>query len=124
MIEYEKLFALLKERKMKKTDLLKIMSSQTLSKLSKNATIQSDIIDKICLYLEVQPNDIMEVYEYAEINGNKIKIKKQSPDTKHITDNELRAPILSELSRYIIEKDGKTIIDTEKLKEEIEKIKN
>lgn len=64
MIKYYKLFDLLNRRGMKKTDLLKIISSPTLAKLSKGETIKTDIIDKICEYLNVQPGDIMEYTKY------------------------------------------------------------
>lgn len=60
MIKYYKLFDLINRREMKKTDLLKIMSSPTLAKLSKGETVKTDIIDRICLFLECQPGDIME----------------------------------------------------------------
>lgn len=65
MIKYHKLFDLLNRRGMKKTDLLKIISSPTLAKLSKGETIKTDIIDKICEYLNVQPGEIMEYSKYA-----------------------------------------------------------
>lgn len=61
MIRYYKLFALLARRGMKKTDLLSVISAPTLAKLSKGANIQTDNIDKICLFLGCQPQDIMEV---------------------------------------------------------------
>ena len=64
MLNYNGLFEILKRRNMKKTDLLKVVSSGTLAKLNKNQNIQTEIIDKICNYLKVQPGDIME---YAEI---------------------------------------------------------
>lgn len=60
MIKYYKLFDLLNRKGMKKTDLLKIISSPTLAKLSKGDTIKTDIIDKICQFLQCQPGDIME----------------------------------------------------------------
>lgn len=81
MIEYTKLFELLRERGMKKTDLLKVISSGTLAKLSKGETIQTDTIDKICLFLNVQTDAIMEVYTYKEIDGKKIKIMVSAPDS-------------------------------------------
>lgn len=64
MIKYYKLFDLLNRRGMRKTDLLEIISSPTLAKLSKGETIKTDIIDKICEYLNVQPGDIMEYTKY------------------------------------------------------------
>ena len=60
MIKYYKLNDLLNRRGMKKTDLLDIISSPTLAKLSKGETIKTDIIDKICKKLNCQPGDIME----------------------------------------------------------------
>lgn len=60
MIKYYKLFDMLMRRDMKKTDLLKIISAPTLAKLSKGETVKTDIIDKICIFLECQPGDIME----------------------------------------------------------------
>lgn len=61
MIKYHKLFDLLNRRGMKKSDLLTILSSKTIAKLSKGANINTDVIDKICIELECQPSDIMEV---------------------------------------------------------------
>lgn len=68
MIKYYKLFDLLTRRGMKKTDLLEIMSSHTLAKISKGENINTDVIDKICHFLMCQPEDIMEVvYEEKKI---------------------------------------------------------
>lgn len=64
MINYNGLFEILEKREMKKTDLLEIVSSGTLAKLNKNQNIQTEIINKICEYLKIQPGDIME---YSEI---------------------------------------------------------
>lgn len=60
MIKYNKLFALLAMRGMKKTDLLQIISSPTLAKLSKGDVIKTDMLEKICSFLNCQPGDIME----------------------------------------------------------------
>lgn len=61
MIRYFKLFDLLNRKGLKKTDLLEIISSPTLAKLNKGENIQTEVIDKICIFLECQPSDIMEV---------------------------------------------------------------
>ncbi len=61
MIKYFRLFDLLNRRGMKKTDLLQIISSPTLAKLSKGENVQTNVIDKICIFLNCQPSDIMEV---------------------------------------------------------------
>ena len=63
MVRYNKLFSLLALKGLKKTDLLEVISSPTLAKLSKGEIIKTDILDRICLFLECQPSDIMEVYD-------------------------------------------------------------
>ena len=62
-IKYYKLFDLLQRREMKKTDLLTIanISSPTLAKLTKGETVTTEVIEKICNALNVQPGDIMEI---------------------------------------------------------------
>ncbi|MBQ6996567.1 MAG: helix-turn-helix domain-containing protein [Lachnospiraceae bacterium] len=70
MIRYNRLFALLATRGMKKTDLLEIISAPTLAKLSKGETIKTDIIEKICLFLGCQPSDIMEIVTEEELLEN------------------------------------------------------
>jgi putative transcriptional regulator len=60
MIKFYKLFDLLNRKGMKKTDLLNIISSPTLAKLSKGEIITTEVIEKICNYLNCQPGDIME----------------------------------------------------------------
>ena len=62
MIKYYALFDLLNRRNMKRTDLLKVISSPTLAKLSKGQNVQTDVIEKICDFLDCQPGDIMEYY--------------------------------------------------------------
>lgn len=125
MIEYNKLFILLKENHMKKTDLLKIMSPQTLAKLGKGENVQTDIIDKICLFLGCQPNDIMEVYEYKEVEGEKRKIKVKWRDTNaigsDITYNDAVGITVSEL-KYVLNEKG--YVDMEKLDKLIKKAEN
>lgn len=59
-IKYYKLFDLLNRKGMKKTDLLKTISSPTLAKLSKGDIVTTEVIQKICDFLECQPGDIME----------------------------------------------------------------
>lgn len=67
MIRYYKLFDLLNRTGRKKTDLRNILSSRTIAKLSKGEYISGEVIDKICLFLECQPSDIMEVFKEIEI---------------------------------------------------------
>ena len=60
MLTYTKLWLLLSEKGMKKTDLREVLSSATLAKLGKNEPVSSTIIERICDYLNCQPGDIME----------------------------------------------------------------
>lgn len=78
MIRYYKLFDLLNRRGMKKTDLLEIISAPTLAKISKGKNIQTDVIDKICIALECQPGDIMEVVEEIDIKPMGIKTVRKT----------------------------------------------
>lgn len=98
MIKYYRLFDLLNRKGKKKTDLLEIMSSRTLAKLSKGETVSSEVIDKICLFLDCQPNDIMEIFEVHEIpqeNGTTKKVLMKTFDNEkeefeHMLQNFLR----------------------------------
>ena len=60
MLNYTKLWLLLENRGMKRTDLKQIMSANTLAKLGKNEIVSSAVIEKICGFLNCQPGDIME----------------------------------------------------------------
>jgi len=61
-MKYNKLFALLALRGMKKSDLvsLKIISSPTLAKLSKGESITTTVLCQLCEFLKCQPGDLME----------------------------------------------------------------
>lgn len=129
MITYYKLFDLLNRRNMKKTDLLKIISAPTLSKLSNNETVNTKTIDKICLYLGVQPNSIMEIYQI--INKKKVKLNMEQFATLYDNDYEDFTLTDEEKNRIIEEclekKEDYYIINEEqymkKFYEEIEKTK-
>lgn len=60
MMKYYKLFIMLDKKGMKRTDLLKVVSSVTLAKLGKGESVTTDILCKICSFLDCQPGDIME----------------------------------------------------------------
>lgn len=61
-IKYYKLFDMLNRMELKKTDLIKLagITSTTLARLSKNQTVNIEIIDRICCSLHCQPGDILE----------------------------------------------------------------
>ena len=62
-VSYNKLFKLLIDRGMKKQDLQKKarISSASVSKLAKNECVRLEVLIKICLSLDVDFGDIMEI---------------------------------------------------------------
>lgn len=86
MIVYYKLANILKERNMQWKDLCNAgISINTPTKFSQNRSMNTDVIDKVCEYLKVQPYDIMEWisledYEKMQRENNsaeKAKIEQQ-----------------------------------------------
>ena len=82
MIVYYKLDKLLNERKITKTKLCKDtkISTNIVSKISKNEVFKTDTLNRICEYLHVQPSEIMEWIpdaEYQKANAEKIAIEAQ-----------------------------------------------
>ena len=67
---YNKLFKLLIDKSMKKTELGKAVgiSQGTLAKLSKNETVSMDVIIRICRTLNCTVDDIMDIVPSPE-NG-------------------------------------------------------
>lgn len=94
MLSYGKLWILLESRGMKRTDLKEIMSGNTLAKLGKNETVSSDIIEKICAYLNCQPGDIMEYISEEQMKqvmtqfDNMTKIVADSLKAQGITEEQ------------------------------------
>ena len=64
-VSYKKLWKLLIDKDMKKTDLEKAagISNYVISKMNKGENITVDIVGKICSALDCTPNDIMEFYD-------------------------------------------------------------
>lgn len=62
-ISYKKLWKLLIDRGMKKTDLVKVagISSSTLAKLGKDENVNFDTLNRICVALECDIGDVMEI---------------------------------------------------------------
>ncbi|PQQ65524.1 helix-turn-helix domain-containing protein [Acetivibrio saccincola] len=69
-ISYKKLWKLLIDRDMKKKDLQKLagISSATITKLGKNENVNTKVLEKICIALECDTSDIMEI-----VPDNKLK---------------------------------------------------
>ena len=81
MITYNKLAHILEAKNMQWKDLCKSGISVNMpTKFSKNKPMNTDIINKICEYLQVQPGEIMEWIpdeEYNKANAKKIAIEQQ-----------------------------------------------
>ena len=62
-ISYKKLWKLLIDKDMKKKDLQRAsgISSASITKLGKNENVNTEILEKICLALECDISDIMEM---------------------------------------------------------------
>lgn len=82
-IKYYKLFDLLNRRGIKISKLRSVISSATIAKINKHEIVSIDTIDKICAYLQCQPNDIME-YVQNDTDGNDIAIYYD--DDKNVSD--------------------------------------
>ncbi len=78
MIVYRKLDELLKERGISKNKLGKEtgISTNIISKISKNEGFKTETINRICEYLKVQPGDIMEWIPDSDYE-NKQKAKEE-----------------------------------------------
>jgi putative transcriptional regulator len=70
-ISYIKLWKLLLDKKMKKTDLLSVadISTTTLAKLSKDQLVSMDVMGRICKALSCDIGDVMEMILDEEIGG-------------------------------------------------------
>lgn len=62
-VSYKKLFMMLVARDMKKKDLQELagVSSSTMAKLAKSEYVSLEVLVKICVALDVQIGDIMEI---------------------------------------------------------------
>lgn len=117
-ISYKKMFDILEQKKITKTELrenIKI-STATLAKLSKNEPVAMKVIEDICDFLNCQPGDIMEMEKevdkstllYRLREEKKIKLKggiyhqtqiKLSYNSNHMEGSTLT----EEQTRYIYE---------------------
>ena len=70
VIVYDKLGDYLKSKNMKYIDLQRelALSPSMTAKFTKNRTISTDTLNKVCEYLQVQPSEIMEWIPDAEYN--------------------------------------------------------
>ncbi len=62
-VSYNKLWKLLIDKKMKKKDLINLseISTSTLAKMSKDKQVSMDVISRICISLECNIGDMMDI---------------------------------------------------------------
>lgn len=74
-VSYNKLWKLLIDKGMKKTDLIEAVktSPNTIAKMGKNENISMDVITRICEYLKCDVGDIMEMI--PDDGGKKVEKK-------------------------------------------------
>ncbi|MBQ3074965.1 MAG: helix-turn-helix transcriptional regulator [Clostridia bacterium] len=82
-INYSKLWSLLAEKGMSKSDLMELtgLSSRVIAKLSKNETVTTDTVAKICSVLNCDVGDVMEcssessltLYQYSRRFGTALE---------------------------------------------------
>lgn len=86
MIIYDKLAKILKDRNMQWKDLCDGgLSTNTPAKFSHNRTMNTENIDKVCTFLQVQPSEIMEWIpdeEYQKQQDNKANKQIASIDAQ------------------------------------------
>jgi len=70
VFSYKKLWKLLIDKDMKKKDLCMLagISSATVAKMAKGESITTDSLLKICIALNCDTSDIMEISESPQIN--------------------------------------------------------
>ena len=95
MIVYYKLDALLQERKITKTPLTKDtgISTNIVSKISKNEGFKTETIDRLCEYLQVQPSEIMEWIPNEEYEKQKQNAKNAEKQAIEAQIAELQAKL-------------------------------
>ena len=70
-VNYNKLFKLLIDKELKKTEFAKKVgiSPNTLAKLSRNEMVSMDVIVRICRALDCTVDDIMDILPETKVRG-------------------------------------------------------
>jgi DNA-binding Xre family transcriptional regulator len=79
-VSYKKLFKLLIDRDMKKKDFKELtgISQGTLNKLQNGGNVMVDVLEKICLNMDCNVEDIMEIYP----NPDSVIERRKTSSTK------------------------------------------
>ena len=73
-VSYKKLWKLLIDREMRKGDLCRLagVSTASVTKMGKNGAVTTDTLEKICITLNCDVGDIMEILPERTNRGEKI----------------------------------------------------
>ena len=94
MIIYNKLANILQERNMQWKDLCNGgLSINTPAKFSHNRTMNTENIDKVCTFLQVQPSDIMEWISDEEYEKQRQKAQNEAKQAIETQIAELQAKL-------------------------------
>lgn len=94
MIIYNKLANILQERNMQWKDLCNGgLSINTPAKFSHNRTMNTENLDKVCTFLQVQPSDIMEWISDEEYEKQRQKAQNEAKQAIEAQIAELQAKL-------------------------------
>ena len=68
MITFYRLWDKLNRSGLKQKDLKEILSPATINKLRKNEIVTTDTLNKLCIFLNCNPEDILEFEPDPEVN--------------------------------------------------------
>lgn len=77
MITFYRLWDRLNRTGKKQKDLKEILSPATINKLRKNQIVTTDTIDKLCIFLNCQPEDILEFETDNSDNSIQVDINNE-----------------------------------------------
>lgn len=116
MIVFGKLWLYLQNKGMKRTDLLNVISRGTLAKLGKNESVTTEVIAKICEYLDCQPADIMENMSEEQMQDIQTKLNNAEHQLEEYQNQLAKLAkqfgMTEELYKKIVDDGGSAIFNT------------
>lgn len=69
-VSYDKLWGILNERGMMKTELIRAakISTNAMAKLGRNEDVRVGVLEKICLALDCKMDDILDIVPESKVN--------------------------------------------------------
>ena len=81
-VSYRKLWKLLIDKDLKKTDLREMsgISTNALAKMGKNERVGTDVIERVCLALNCDVGDVMEILIEGNVASNNVHLGDESDE--------------------------------------------